>query len=60
MTLDEMAKFFVVDGDGYLSFEYFDDSNDGERGDHVHFIEAGDSLSEILSKAEAFLAKKHR
>lgn len=47
----ELSNFFFVSDGGYLTLEHYA-TDDTENGCHVSFVEAGDNLDELMTKAQ--------
>lgn len=62
MILDFTRRFFYgsycfTQPDGYLAVTFHVDDDD-EEGDHVCYVDAGDTVEEILGKIEEYERKR--
>lgn len=48
--------YFTRD-DGYMAVEYFEDPEDHENGDLICFVEAGDTVLDVLRKIVEYKRK---
>lgn len=48
------AGFYFTADDGYLALTFYSDPEDKETGELVRFVEAGDTLDEVLAEVAKF------
>lgn len=55
MEIEELQGFFITSPDGYTALEYYaDPDGDENSGEFIMYVDAGDTLVELVEKAQEF------